>query len=182
MIEISEFEDMINGLARGCKRRLPPNYRTLEELKQEGRAVFSKLITRRLNRKGAKFSTVLYRSLINRYSDIIREAYQPRRRHYSLMSDCQIETICDRQLTQEELLERKEIIDYIRMFDEKLADYLLYGPSDELLKFARSKRVRVSQIDLPVIEEFFGFSLSDLLKSFRIGRVLIKKDRKTVGV
>lgn len=185
MIELSDFEEMIKKLAWGCLRRLPTNYSSIEELEQEGRLVFAKLLTKRLRMDGAKFSTVLYRSLMNRFSDIVREAYQPMRTHYSLMTDCEVdEEIIGEQLSPQELLERKEVLDYIKMFDPNLADYLLHGPTEELIRFAKGRKVRASQlgrclpdktlINLRCLEEYFGFKLDDLLQSFNIGRPLTK--------
>jgi DNA-directed RNA polymerase specialized sigma24 family protein len=165
MIKVEEFDEMIRKMAWGCYRRLPPNYITIEGLEQEGRLAFSKLLLKRIDPNGAKFSTLLYRVLSNCYKDIIRKAYRKKNNHnIKELNENSIPCGVDPQY----LLERKELFDYLRFFDEELADFFMYGPSDELKKYARRKR---TDIDWKCIERFFGCCLSDLANNFNSGRL-----------
>ena len=178
MIDLSEYEDMIRKLAWGCFKRLPANYYSLEGLEQEGRIVFTRLLTRRLRMDGAKFSTILYRSLTNRYNDIVRTALQPMRGHLRLINDSGVDNIQTSYLNPQEALELKEVIEYLNEIDPELADFFLNGPSDKLKKFAHSRVIKLRRrgnkeekaLSLDCIEEYFGLKFKDLAECFHIGR------------
>lgn len=179
MIQLAEFEGMIKRLAWECFRKLPRQYLTLEEVEQEGRIVFVRLLRKRLKAGGATFSTVLYRSLQNRYRDLVREAYTVKRSHERTAD--QVEECFDRLIpSPEEMVELKQFLDYVRRVDGGLWDFFLSGPSEDLERFAKERHFRRmrtedsegSLISLGCIEEFFGVSFSKLLRNFKFGRVI----------
>lgn len=192
MIELSDYDDMIRKLAWGCFRRLPQSQTqwTLEELEQEGRAEFTKLLRRRLRPDGAKFSTLLYQVLINRYQKIIRSVYAQKRNHQEGFVQFDGEGLVARPLnegkSQQELLEWKQVFDYLRFFDSRLADFFLYGPSEDMMRFAKERAEQIAKekgltkpsktvIGVKVIEEYFGCRLKDIVNSFKIGRLKINR-------
>jgi len=179
MILIADYEAMIKRLAWDCFRKLPRQHLTIDEIEQEGREVFVRLLQRRLKPGGASFSTLLFKCIQNRYRDIVREAYTVKRSHERTAS--QVEECFDRLLpSPEELVELKHFFDYLKKVNVGLWDFFLNGPSEDLEQFAKNrhmKRMRIekgegSLISQQCVEEFFGFSLSSLLKHYNIGRVV----------
>lgn len=179
MITLYRYEGMIRRLAWGCYQKLPSYYLTLEEIEQEGREVFVKLSRRRLKPGGARFSTLLFKSLQNRYRDLLREAYTVKRSHDRTPD--QVEECLDRSIpSQQYLLEVKEFMDYLKKIDPLIADFFLHGPTEDLEAFAFERHMKRmpegekegTLISVPCIEEFFGFSLKKLLKNFNIGRLI----------
>ena len=182
MIRLEDYEGMIRKMAWDCYRRIPNYYYSIEELEQEGRLVFTKLLKNRLRLGGASFSTLLFKSLLNHYASIVRMAYTDKRIHER--SPVWVEDLISGRRSQHDLLEIKEILDYIRIFDEGLADYFLHGPSEEFIKFARKRADNMAQfngkekarrviINTKCIEEYFGFKFKDLVTNFNIGRIKI---------
>lgn len=182
MIELDEHEGMIRRLAWECYRKLPNAYLSLEEVEQEGRIVFIRLRRKRL-RMNSTFSTLLYRSLQNRFKDLIREGYAVKRLHERSSTEVE-ECYNQHSSTPEELVILKQFMDYLYQVDPDLADFFLHGPSDELERFAftrhmrrismrrtRTEKAEGTMISKACLEEFFGLSFSNLLRQFNIGRL-----------
>lgn len=184
------YDRMIKKLSWSCFKKLPLGYNelTLDDLIQEGNMELILLKRKRFKSGKAKFSTLLYRSLINRYQNILRKAYTKKRidGHNTVDFDevsygLSISgTIIDENCNDQHLkLVRKEIIIKIRSIDEDIADLIENGVPDELLIYARQMaRIKACKFDAPVknisftrkiIEKFYGIKIKRLIRSINSG-------------
>lgn len=153
-----------------------------------------KLMRKRYKASMGKFSTLLTKALINRYDNMVRGVYTRKRLSLTVLDpDALEEAIIQRQASQLEDLERKEMIARIREVDEDIADLVEVGVPKELFIYARNQarnralkngtKIRKISFARTVIEGFYGINLNKLLnKIYSDGRGSLKlmKDNKEI--
>lgn len=172
-----EYNNLIKKMAWGCLSRLPLGYNSisLEDLEQEGRIVLMTLLRKRYKPSMGKFSTLLSKALINRYAKIIREINARKRLSMTVLDpDAFEEAIIQKQKSQHEELERKEMMAKIRKVDEDLADLIEIGVPEELFIYARNQarsqalknKTKIHKISFAkgIIEGFYGIKFNKILK------------------
>lgn len=169
----SIYGPMIKKLSINCLRKLPKeSYLSLEDLEQEGWIVFIKLKRKRFKPElKTKFGTLLYLSLINRYKNIVRDSYKPKR--HAILQEIN-ESIIDETIDQDKLLKRKETIKKIKNINKGLADLLNNGVSQELYYYAKhqakikaarnNRKIGAIKFTRGMIEDFFGIKIHKILK------------------
>jgi hypothetical protein len=177
MISLEKYEGMIKSLAWNCYCKLPQGYLSFEDLLQEGRSVYAKMIRRRFRMDGARFGTVLHAALVNHFRKVLRTAYTKKRAHLRLICDVDPDELIHRVPDQLELLQFKQFLDYLKEYDAELADYFICGPSDDLIQYVhelRGNKVKSVRVTRRCVEKYFGCKLKELFESWSIGRIKIK--------
>lgn len=164
-------------MAWGCLQRMPLGYNSLslEDLEQEGKIVLMQLLRKRYKADEGKFSTFLSKALINRYAKINRGIYTRKRFCSDVLDQEAFEgAIIQKTKSQQEELERKELIAKIRTIDEDIADLVEVGVPRELFIYARNQArsravkygTKICKISFArnIIEGFYGINLNKILK------------------
>jgi len=174
-----KYEMMLNQLAWGCLRRMPEGFTTFEDLKQEANLIYCKVLRDGFDQEnGAAFGTVLYKAVINKFSNLLRDAYRPKHINASFLAGDVLEGMPSDSEDQLEALigkERKEeILRRLYAIDADIADFVRNGPPPELLRFAKHKALKRSywnntkykeaKLTWRLIESFYGINLRKIIR------------------
>ena len=176
-----DYADTVKALAWRCWRKLPNNSKYgIEDLEQEGWVIFSKLRRRRLRHDGASFSTLLKISIVRRYSSLLRDEYKNKRsKNVSLPPDVIEGMAVAPGPSPDSYLEAKELLRELSKICPELADVILNGIPDELLREARRRNRSLalkrgwSATNMRLIfgekemEKFFGISIKAVLEKLQ---------------
>lgn len=168
-----KFDLLIKKQAWNCYKKLPACYLSIEDLIQEGHLVLIKMMRKRYKPEMGKFSTLLTKALMNSYGKIVRTAYTKKRASLTVIDPYQDEYYVKDQFTQQDAMERKELLKRIREVDEDIADMLEVGVSPELLIYARNRarnravksgrKLNKISFSIKIIEKFYGISFKTTL-------------------
>lgn len=140
-MDIKDTEKLIKVMASICRSKLPKqSILDINDLKQEGWIVYLSCCNKYDNTKMVKFSTYLWKCLSNKYQNIIRTEMRYRKR--VLTSEDVILLTADRGQSQERRMIVFDAIMAVHDHCPELAHMIMYGPDNELVAIARSRRRR----------------------------------------